>query len=226
MQSTPSEPNSAGSTAGGALLRRLKQLGIDYVFGNAGTDFPPLIEALAAAAAGGTADQLPEAMVMPHEHAAMGMAHGYYLVTGEHKLFDNEKFTWSLGYYHTLNTDDILNVAAQQTGRGYFLNAGDTLRQGIEAAIDREHLAVDVARRVAAQETHDVRHLRELAVARLWNRVVVAGANGGAMHEPRHLRLDRPRRHGIHAHAGIAELHGMLLGHVDQRGFARAVGDA
>lgn len=59
---------------------------------------------------------------------------------GEHKLWDNEKFTWSVGYYHTLNTDDILNVAATQTGRGYFLNAGDTLRQGIEAAVGYQTL--------------------------------------------------------------------------------------
>ena len=55
---------------------------------------------------------------------------------GEHKHWDGQLFTWSLGYFNTLNTDDILNVAATTTGRGYFLNAGDTLRQGIEAAID------------------------------------------------------------------------------------------
>lgn len=54
---------------------------------------------------------------------------------GEHKAWDGQRVTWSLGYFHTLNTDDILNVAATQTGRGYFLNAGDTLRQGIEAAV-------------------------------------------------------------------------------------------
>jgi outer membrane receptor protein involved in Fe transport len=33
-----------------------------------------------------------------------------------------------------LNQDDIFNVAAEETGRGYFLNAGDTLRQGVELA--------------------------------------------------------------------------------------------
>jgi acetolactate synthase-1/2/3 large subunit len=67
-------------TAGGAIFPRLKALGVDYVFANSGTDFPPIIEGLAKAAESGVA--LPEALVMPHEHAAMGMAHGYYLITG------------------------------------------------------------------------------------------------------------------------------------------------
>ncbi|MCA8930734.1 MAG: acetolactate synthase, partial [Alphaproteobacteria bacterium] len=68
-------------TAGGAIFPRLKALGVDYVFVNSGTDFPPIIEGLAQAAAEGI--ELPEALVMPHEHAAMGMAHGYYLMTGQ-----------------------------------------------------------------------------------------------------------------------------------------------
>ena len=67
-------------TAAGALLARLKALGVDYVFANSGTDFPPIIEGLAEAAAKGIA--LPQALVMPHESAAMGMAHGYFLATG------------------------------------------------------------------------------------------------------------------------------------------------
>ena len=54
---------------------------------------------------------------------------------GEHKSYDGQRLSWSLGYFRTLNTDDILNVAAEATGRGFFLNGGDTLRQGIEASI-------------------------------------------------------------------------------------------
>jgi len=67
-------------TAGGAIFTRLKALGVDYVFANSGTDFPPIIEGLAEARARDIA--LPKALVIPHEHAAMGMAHGYYLLTG------------------------------------------------------------------------------------------------------------------------------------------------
>ena len=70
-------------SAGGALLQRLKTLGVDYVFANAGTDFPPLIEAIAAAQATAAGATLPEALVIPHEHAAMGLAYGYYLATGK-----------------------------------------------------------------------------------------------------------------------------------------------
>lgn len=68
-------------TAGAALFTRLKALGVDYVFCNSGTDFPPIIEGLAEAAANDVA--LPEAIVIPHEHAALGMAHGYYFATGK-----------------------------------------------------------------------------------------------------------------------------------------------
>lgn len=68
-------------TAGGALLARLKAVGVDYIFANSGTDFPPIIEGLAEASA--KQIPLPKAIVIPHENAAMGMAHGYYLATGK-----------------------------------------------------------------------------------------------------------------------------------------------
>src|ERR1700744_3303886 len=67
-------------TAGGALLARLKAVGVDYIFANSGTDFPPIIEGLAEAAAQDIA--LPRPIVIPHENGAMGIAHGYYLATG------------------------------------------------------------------------------------------------------------------------------------------------
>ncbi|MGK6314242.1 thiamine pyrophosphate-requiring protein [Neorhizobium sp. DT-125] len=67
-------------TAGGAILARLKVVGVDYIFANSGTDFPPIIEGLAEAAA--KQIPLPKAVVIPHENAAMGMAYGYYLATG------------------------------------------------------------------------------------------------------------------------------------------------
>ncbi|CAD7048829.1 acetolactate synthase [Pseudorhizobium endolithicum] len=68
-------------TAGSIIFSRLKTLGVDYVFANSGTDFPPIIEGLAEAAASGV--DLPHAMTIPHEHAALGMAHGYYFMTGK-----------------------------------------------------------------------------------------------------------------------------------------------
>ncbi|WP_157014410.1 thiamine pyrophosphate-requiring protein [Mesorhizobium xinjiangense] len=80
MQDSHVENRPATLTAGGALLARLKAIGVDYIFANSGTDFPPVIEGLAEAEAKKIA--LPTALVMPHEGAAMGMAHGYYLATG------------------------------------------------------------------------------------------------------------------------------------------------
>lgn len=71
---------TAETTAGGAIFQRLKALGVDYVFANSGTDFPPIIEGLAEAGARGV--DLPLAVPIPHEHAAMGMAHGHYLMSG------------------------------------------------------------------------------------------------------------------------------------------------
>lgn len=68
-------------TAGGAVFVRLKALGVDYVFANSGTDFPPIIEGLAQAKERGI--DLPQAISVPHEHAAMGMAFGAYLMTGK-----------------------------------------------------------------------------------------------------------------------------------------------
>ena len=76
--------NTPTLTAGGALLARLKTIGVDYIFANSGTDFPPIIEGLAEAAAKSV--PLPQALVMPHEGAAMGMAHGYYLATGKSQV--------------------------------------------------------------------------------------------------------------------------------------------
>ncbi|UUX49232.1 thiamine pyrophosphate-requiring protein [Nisaea acidiphila] len=73
--------NNDKITSGGVIFSRLKDLGVDYVFCNSGTDFPPIIEGLVAAKAKGL--PLPEAITVPHEHAAMSMAHGYYQISGK-----------------------------------------------------------------------------------------------------------------------------------------------
>lgn len=73
-----SKPHSI--TAGGAIFAKLKALGVDYVFANSGTDFPPIIEGLIEAREKGV--DLPTALTIPHEHVAVGMAHGYFQITG------------------------------------------------------------------------------------------------------------------------------------------------
>jgi outer membrane receptor protein involved in Fe transport len=42
-------------------------------------------------------------------------------------------FTWSIGGFRAENRNDILFVASQQTGAGYFKNFGRTRREGVDA---------------------------------------------------------------------------------------------
>src|ERR1044071_2346587 len=66
--------------AGDTLLAVLADRGIEYLFGNAGTDFPSVIEAFAKASLEGR--RVPVPVTVPHENVAVAMAHGYYLATG------------------------------------------------------------------------------------------------------------------------------------------------
>lgn len=64
-----------------AYLRLLADRGVDYLFANGGTDFAPIIESFAKADAEDV--KMPTPVIAPHENVAVGMAHGYYLVTGK-----------------------------------------------------------------------------------------------------------------------------------------------
>jgi len=64
-----------------AYLEILGDRGIQYFFGNAGTDFAPLVDAFARFAAEGR--KFPKPVLVPHEMTAVSMAHGYAMVTGE-----------------------------------------------------------------------------------------------------------------------------------------------
>lgn len=61
-------------------LDALAANGIEHLFANPGTDFAPIIEAYARAARSNR--KVPRPMVVPHENAAVAMAHGYTAVTG------------------------------------------------------------------------------------------------------------------------------------------------
>jgi acetolactate synthase-1/2/3 large subunit len=71
-------------TAADAYLALLADRGVDYLFANAGTDFAPLIEALAKAEVTGA--PTPKPVTVPHENVAVAMALGYYLKTGKPQL--------------------------------------------------------------------------------------------------------------------------------------------
>jgi iron complex outermembrane recepter protein len=51
----------------------------------------------------------------------------------------NGRLNWSVSLFRTANTDDIINVASPVAGHGFFQNAGDTRREGIEASASYKH---------------------------------------------------------------------------------------
>ncbi len=63
-----------------AYLELLAARGIDYFFGNGGTDFAPIIEAYAKRLS--QEQPLPRPIPVPHEVTAVSMAHGYTMITG------------------------------------------------------------------------------------------------------------------------------------------------
>ncbi len=75
---------SITGTISDAYLAILADRGVDYLFANAGTDFAPLIEALAKAEVTGA--KVPKPVTVPHENVAVSMALGYYLKTGKPQL--------------------------------------------------------------------------------------------------------------------------------------------
>jgi acetolactate synthase-1/2/3 large subunit len=81
MDKNPANAAPLGpTTAADVFLRSLAERGIEYFFANAGTDFAPVIEAFARASITGGA--VPRPLLVPHETAAVAMAHGYYMVSG------------------------------------------------------------------------------------------------------------------------------------------------
>src|SRR6185369_7408916 len=73
------------ATGAEAFLEQMKSLGtVKYMFANTGTDHGPLIEALAKT--GGEDPRGIRPIVVPHEQAAVSMAHGYYCVTHQPQM--------------------------------------------------------------------------------------------------------------------------------------------
>jgi iron complex outermembrane receptor protein len=60
-------------------------------------------------------------------------------VRGNFGVSAGDRISWGLGFFHTENSDDIINVASDVPLRGFFQNAGRTLRQGIEAKANYQH---------------------------------------------------------------------------------------
>ena len=67
-------------STGQAYLELLRARGFDYFFGNAGTDFGPLVDGFAKFEAEGK--DRPRPITVPHEFVAVSMAHGVTMCTG------------------------------------------------------------------------------------------------------------------------------------------------
>jgi acetolactate synthase-1/2/3 large subunit len=65
----------------GAYLALLASRGVNFLFGNGGTDFAPIIEAYAEAAQKGVT--VPRPILATHENLAVSMAHGYAMISRE-----------------------------------------------------------------------------------------------------------------------------------------------
>lgn len=94
-------------TVADAYLALMADRGIDYLFGSAGTDFAPIIEALAKAQALGLPH--PRPVTCPHENTAQHMAIGYYLATARPALTMHHV---NVGTANALN--GLLNAARGQ----------------------------------------------------------------------------------------------------------------
>ncbi|MPZ45323.1 MAG: thiamine pyrophosphate-requiring protein [Betaproteobacteria bacterium] len=94
-------------TVSDAYLALMADRGVDYLFGSAGTDFAPMIEALAKAQVLGLPH--PKPVTCPHENTAQHMAIGYYLATGRPALTMHHV---NVGTANALN--GLLNAARGQ----------------------------------------------------------------------------------------------------------------
>ena len=68
-------------TASHAFLEALQEAGVDYIFGNFGSDHPALLEAIAEARAHGR--PIPQVITCPFEMVGLNAAQGYAQVSGK-----------------------------------------------------------------------------------------------------------------------------------------------
>lgn len=104
----PGDASSADESAADLFLRALSAHGIDYFFANGGTDFAPIVEAFSRATVTGGA--VPRPIVVPHENAAVAMAHGVYMVSGRPQAV---MVHTNVGTANTINA--LIDAARDQT---------------------------------------------------------------------------------------------------------------
>ena len=84
IKPSPDRVKEAGAgfeTTAQAYLELLESRGIEYFFGNAGTDFASIVDAFALRQSQGKT--VPQPIAVPHETPLVSMAYGYYMITGK-----------------------------------------------------------------------------------------------------------------------------------------------
>lgn len=119
-------------TVSDAYLALLADRGVDYLFANAGTDFAPIIEALAKAQALGLPH--PKPITCPHENTAQHMAIGHYLVSGRPQLTMHHV---NVGTANALN--GFLNAARGQVPMLFTAGRTPTNEEGLKG-----HRSLDI----------------------------------------------------------------------------------
>jgi acetolactate synthase-1/2/3 large subunit len=116
-------------TVAEGYLALLRSRGIAYLLGNAGTDFASIVDAYARFRVAGIPAPVP--VVVPHEFAAVSMAHGYYLASGRPLAV---MVHVSVGTANVVGA--IINAARDQVP--VFLSAGRTpiTEEGLTGARD------------------------------------------------------------------------------------------
>ena len=119
-------------TVSDAYLALMADRGVEYLFANAGTDFAPMIEALAKAQALGLPH--PKPVTCPHENTAQHMAIGYYLVTGRPQLTMHHV---NVGTANAMN--GLLNAARGQVPMLFTAGRTPTNEEGLKG-----HRSLDI----------------------------------------------------------------------------------
>ena len=150
-------------TVSDAYLALMADRGVEYLFANAGTDFAPMIEALAKAQALGLPH--PRPVTCPHENTAQHMAIGYYLATGRPQLTMHHV---NVGTANAMN--GLLNAARGQVP--VLFTAG---RTPINEDTLKGHRTLDIH---WTQEMYDQRHqalVQQVDAVERWQYKLVGG---------------------------------------------------
>ena len=169
-----SKAGSRKQIAAEAFLQALSNHGVDYLFANPGTDFPPIVEAYSRAKHSNA--KVPTPLVIPHENLAVAMAHGAYAMTGRPQavmLHVNVGTANAINNVLNLSRDRIpLILAAGRTPiaeQGKFGSRNRPIHWGQEmfdqAAMLREAVKWDYELRAPEQAGDVVARAHEVAMA-------------------------------------------------------------